>query len=131
MKKLIEHSFIRFLIIGGTNTLLDIVTYTVLLILSDNAYWSTIIAFLVAYHFSFFANALFTYKVKPTWKNYFQFPVIGFIQVILKLLIVWVWVDIANYSEFWPPYISAVLVLPITYILGKYLFQRRAYQTNT
>lgn len=125
MKKLIEHSFIRFLLVGGTNTLLDIISYTVLLIMTHNAYWSTIIAFLIAYHFSFLANALFTYKVRPTWRSYFHFPVMGLVQIVLKLFIVWIWVDVAKYSAFWPPYLSAVLVVPITYALSKYIFLKK------
>ncbi|WP_172116139.1 GtrA family protein [Halomonas hibernica] len=66
--------FSRYLSVGVVNTLLH---WTVFIVLHSGVglsqAWSNILAFSVAVTFSFFANALYTFKARATPKRYVLF----------------------------------------------------------
>lgn len=66
--------FSKYISIGVINTAIHWAVFVVgVYFLSVNQASANLIAFLVAVSFSFFANAKFTFKSKPSTKGYFYF----------------------------------------------------------
>ncbi|HDJ7630877.1 TPA: GtrA family protein [Staphylococcus aureus] len=71
---------LKFIIVGGINTLNYYVVYLLLLKLLHIEYMiSHITGFLVAFVISYYLNCYFVYRVKPTWRKFISFPITGFL----------------------------------------------------
>src|SRR5699024_12342941 len=94
-RKLI-YEILRFIIVGGINTLNYYILYLILLRLFSIEYLiSHILAFVMSFIISFYLNCYFVYKVKPTLKKFLAFPLTQVInmgtQTLLLYLLVQKW----------------------------------------
>ncbi len=125
----LTRKFLTFGIIGVVNTAIDAAVY----MLADNvvglnsAFLSKSIAFILASVFSYFANAIFTFK--PASKNAKQFGVVMLVFVVRWLLsailaegvnymlVDWLAVDYDVYPamETIVPLLSSAVMIPIAY----------------
>ncbi len=121
--------FLTFGIIGVVNTAIDAAVYLLAdnIIGLDNAFLSKSIAFIIASVFSYFANAVFTFK--PASKNAKQFTVVMLVFLIRMLLsaalaeginymlVGWLAVDYAVHPamETIVPILSSAVMIPIAY----------------
>jgi putative flippase GtrA len=68
-----QYEVIKFIIVGGINTVNYYIVYLLLLkILGVNYLVSHITGFIVAFVISYYLNCYFVYKVKPTWKKVYS-----------------------------------------------------------
>lgn len=76
---------LKFIIVGGINTLNYYVVYLLLLKLLHIEYMiSHITGFIVAFVISYYLNCYFVYRVKPTWRKFISFPITQLVNVSLQ-----------------------------------------------
>ena len=109
---------IRFVIVGGMSTVVDLVVTTVLVFTTAlNANFITTIAFLTAFLVSFFGHRYFTFKRKGSMLSFFALAVS---TLILRNIFVWFMLHILNLSNYPALIIAMVLVTGITYFVAKF-----------
>lgn len=142
--------FLTFGIIGVMNTGIHMIVYYVCyndivfnLFGSDiylgfklGAFWSNTVAFIIASTFSYFANAVFTFK--PKKKTTAQFSVVMLVFLIRLgvsstlttlfdyIFINWLNADYSlhNLLELVPPLLASALLIPIAYFALDWVFKK-------
>ncbi|PPA70962.1 GtrA family protein [Jeotgalibacillus proteolyticus] len=115
--------FTRFVVVGGINTLNY---YAVFLffhqLLSLHYMASHLIGFMVSLVISFFLNSYFTYRVKPTWAKFLQFPITQLVNVGVSSAFVFAFVEWLNFNSSIAPLFAVIFTIPVTFIVtGKIL----------
>jgi putative flippase GtrA len=122
MKFIFSEQFIRFVIVGLINTFNYYVLYLLLYHLVSLDYmFAHIIAFLISMIGSFYLNSYFTYKVKPTLKKFFQFPLTYVVNITITTFAIWLFVDVIGWSETLSPLLATVLAIPFTFVVSKFI----------
>lgn len=108
----------RFVLVGVANTLTYYAVYRLLLLVMPYLP-AHVLAYGVGVVFSFFANSLFTFGVRPTWRRFLAFPlttVFNFVVVTAGsvLLVERGWLD-----ERWATLVMTVVAIPVTFLLTR------------
>ncbi|HGZ9515564.1 TPA: flippase GtxA [Staphylococcus aureus] len=115
---------LKFIIVGGINTLNYYVVYLLLLKLLHIEYMiSHITGFLVAFVISYYLNCYFVYRVKPTWRKFISFPITQIVNVSLQTVLLYVFVSWLNLPAEIAPFAGLVITIPITFILSKWILK--------
>ena len=115
---------LKFIIVGGINTLNYYVVYLLLLKLLHIEYMiSHITGFLVAFVFSYYLNCYFVYRVKPTWRKFISFPITQIVNVSLQTVLLYVFVSWLNLPAEIAPFAGLVITIPITFVLSKWILK--------
>ncbi|HDB7133332.1 TPA: flippase GtxA [Staphylococcus aureus] len=115
---------LKFIIVGGINTLNYYVVYLLLLKLLHIEYMiSHITGFIVAFVISYYLNCYFVYRVKPTWRKFISFPITQLVNVILQTVLLYVFVSWLNLPAEIAPFAGLVITIPITFILSKWILK--------
>lgn len=116
---------LKFIIVGGINTLNYYVVYLLLLKLLHIEYMiSHITGFLVAFVISYYLNCYFVYRVKPTWRKFISFPITQIVNVSLQTVLLYVFVSWLNLPAEIAPFAGLIITIPITFILSKWILKR-------
>ncbi|HEG9309803.1 TPA: flippase GtxA [Staphylococcus aureus] len=115
---------LKFIIVGGINTLNYYVVYLLLLKLLHIEYMiSHITEFLVAFVISYYLNCYFVYRVKPTWRKFISFPITQIVNVSLQTVLLYVFVSWLNLPAEIAPFAGLIITIPITFILSKWILK--------
>lgn len=115
---------LKFIIVGGTNTLNYYVVYLLLLKLLHIEYMiSHITGFIVAFVISYYLNCYFVYRVKPTWRKFISFPITQIVNVSLQTVLLYVFVSWLNLPAEIAPFAGLIITIPITFILSKWILK--------
>ncbi|UVJ05103.1 flippase GtxA [Staphylococcus aureus] len=115
---------LKFIIVGGINTLNYYVVYLLLLKLLHIEYMiSHITGFIVAFVISYYLNCYFVYRVKPTWRKFISFPITQLVNVCLQTVLLYVFVSWLNLPAEIAPFAGLVITIPITFILSKWILK--------
>ncbi|HCV2009469.1 TPA: flippase GtxA [Staphylococcus aureus] len=115
---------LKFIIVGGINTLNYYVVYLLLLKLLHIEYMiSHITGFIVAFVISYYLNCYFVYRVKPTWRKFISFPITQLVNVSLQTVLLYVFVSWLNLPAEIAPFAGLVITMPITFILSKWILK--------
>ncbi|HHW9452241.1 TPA: flippase GtxA [Staphylococcus aureus] len=115
---------LKFIIVGGINTLNYYVVYLLLLKLLHIEYMiSHITGFLVAFVISYYLNCYFVYRVKPTWRKFISFPITQIVNVSLQTVLSYVFVSWLNLPAEIAPFAGLVITIPITFVLSKWILK--------
>ncbi|HDA2847856.1 TPA: flippase GtxA [Staphylococcus aureus] len=115
---------LKFIIVGGINTLNYYVVYLLLLKLLHIEYMiSHITGFLVAFMISYYLNCYFVYRVKPTWRKFISFPITQIVNVSLQTVLLYVFVSWLNLPAEIAPFAGLVITIPITFVLSKWILK--------
>lgn len=115
---------LKFIIVGGINTLNYYVVYLLLLKLLHIEYMiSHITGFLVAFVISYYLNCYFVYRVKPTWRKFISFPITQTVNVSLQTVLLYVFVSWLNLPAEIAPFAGLIITIPITFILSKWILK--------
>ncbi|HFU7111084.1 TPA: flippase GtxA [Staphylococcus aureus] len=115
---------LKFIIVGGINTLNYYVVYLLLLKLLHIEYMiSHITGFLVAFVISYYLNCYFIYRVKPTWRKFISFPITQIVNVSLQTVLLYVFVSWLNLPAEIAPFAGLVITIPITFVLSKWILK--------
>lgn len=113
-----RYEFLRFLLVGLTNTLLSYLLYLVLV-----TYLTYLPAYSIAYCVgilvSYFLNVQFVFKKRIKFASFLKFPVVYGIQYLLGVFILWLLVG--KFSI--PPELAMIGVIilstPVTFLLSR------------
>ncbi|HDM8663451.1 TPA: flippase GtxA [Staphylococcus aureus] len=115
---------LKFIIVGGINTLNYYVVYLLLLKLLHIEYMiSHITGFLVAFVISYYLNCYFVYRVKPTWRKFISFPITQIVNVSLQTVLLYVFVSWLNLPAEIAPFAGLIITIPITFISSKWILK--------
>ncbi|HII1292192.1 TPA: flippase GtxA [Staphylococcus aureus] len=115
---------LKFIIVGGINTLNYYVVYLLLLKLLHIEYMiSHITGFLVAFVISYYLNCYFVYRVKPTWRKFISFPITQIVNVSLQTVLLYVFVSWLNLPAEIAPFAGLAITIPITFVLSKWILK--------
>ncbi|RWR08077.1 GtrA family protein [Siminovitchia fortis] len=116
-------SFTRFVIVGFINTFNYYLLYIILMSLNVPYILSHSSAFVISMIGSFYLNCYFTYKTKPTFKKFFQFPMTYVVNYSVTTISLFLFVDILNMNEFVAPLLASIIPIPFTYMVSKWILQ--------
>ena len=115
---------LKFIIVGGINTLNYYVVYLLLLKLLHIEYMiSHITGFIVAFVISYYLNCYFVYRVKPTWRKFISFPITQIVNIRLQTVLLYVFVSWLNLPAEIAPFAGLIITIPITFILSKWILK--------
>lgn len=115
---------LKFIIVGGINTLNYYVVYLLLLKLLHIEYMiSHVTGFIVAFVISYYLNCYFVYRVKPTWRKFISFPITQIVNVSLQTVLLYVFVSWLNLPAEIAPFAGLIITIPITFVLSKWILK--------
>ncbi|HCX2223250.1 TPA: flippase GtxA [Staphylococcus aureus] len=115
---------LKFIIVGGINTLNYYVVYLLLLKLLHIEYMIIhITGFIVAFVISYYLNCYFVYRVKPTWRKFISFPITQIVNVSLQTVLLYVFVSWLNLPAEIAPFAGLIITIPITFVLSKWILK--------
>ncbi|HCY7803080.1 TPA: flippase GtxA [Staphylococcus aureus] len=115
---------LKFIIVGGINTLNYYVVYLLLLKLLHIEYMiSHITGFIVAFVISYYLNCYFVYRVKPTWRKFISFPITQIVNVSLQTVLLYVFVSWLNLPAEIALFAGLIITIPITFVLSKWILK--------
>lgn len=114
---------IRFGLVGVANTAVYYGFYRLFLLVLPYVA-AHLVAWVLSVVFSFFANCFFTYRVRPTWRRFVEFPASTLANLLLTtfgsiLLVQWVGVD-QRYATL----IMGILAIPVTFTITTFILTR-------
>ncbi|BGE81627.1 GtrA family protein [Staphylococcus petrasii] len=119
-----HYEIIKFVIVGGINTLDYYLVYLILLKLFNVYYMlSHIIGFVVSFIISYYLNCYFVYNVKPTLKKFLSFPLTQVVNMGMQTLFLYIFVRWFNFPSEIAPFVGLIVTIPITFVLSKWLLR--------
>jgi polyisoprenyl-phosphate glycosyltransferase len=125
--------FAGFAVIGGVNTS---VYYLVFQLANVWLHYlaAYCVSFVVTVAVSFVLNSLITYRIRPTWRAAFRFPLSSLINLVTAGGTLQVGVSVFGLSEDLAALIGGVLATPLSFFLARWALlpkaARRARQGN-
>ncbi len=117
--------FIRFILVGGINTINYYLLYLLLFRIFGLAYmFSHWIAFFISMIISFYLNVYFTYQVKPTFAKFLKFPLTQIVNISLSSGCIYILVEYFHLNSTIAPIFSVLFTFPITFILTSKILKR-------
>lgn len=99
--------FIRFIIVGVSNTAIYYSLYIVsLYVLHWHYLFAHFGAFFLSLMASYFLNTYFTYRVKPTWKKFFAFPLTQVANTCITTIVIYIVVEYLHLTQAIAPLIA-------------------------
>ncbi|SDY13790.1 GtrA family protein [Thermoactinomyces sp. DSM 45892] len=115
-----KRQVIRFIIVGVVNTVHFNLLYLIMYrFFSWGYYVSFLLAFVISMVGSFFMNSFYTYRVKPTWKKFIQFPMTNAVNFVVTTIGVYVLGDLLDWNKTISPFIASLIAIPFTFIISK------------
>lgn len=123
--------FIKFCIVGVSNTVISYVLNILVLFLMSPYHISwdylagNVIAFVLSVLWSFYWNNRFVFTsqeneerslVKTLLKTYVAY---GFTGIILNNILSWVWISILGISKYVAPLINLIISVPVNFVINK------------
>ncbi len=126
--------FVKFGIVGLTNTVLSYVVYVVALLLMRKLSWfpkadyliAQILAFIISVAWSFYWNNRFVFTLhegeqRSVWKALLKTYIsYSFTGLFLNSILLVVWVQLLHVSEFLGPILNLLISVPVNFLINKY-----------
>ncbi|PKK39588.1 hypothetical protein ABB02_01148 [Clostridiaceae bacterium JG1575] len=110
---------LRFVFIGGVNTLHFWLWYTLFLAWTLPYALAFTLGFLLSMVGSFFLNTYFTFKTRLTWKKFLQFPVTTLPNFIISQGGLWLLVEKLHVPKGISGLFASLIAIPITYAVTR------------
>lgn len=117
--------FIKFGIVGISNTLISYCTYAVLVWLGVNFLISNLMGFVVSVLNSFYWNSRYVFdlnnadtkqKLKALIKTFISYAGTGLVLSSAMLIL---WIDIVHLSKYIAPIINLIITVPVNFVINK------------
>lgn len=123
--------FIKFGVVGLSNTLLSYAIYLLTLLilsplkLSWDYFVASVLSFVLSVLWSYFWNNRFVFKQdskkRSFWKSLFKtYLSYAFTGIILGNILLYVWVALLGIPKTLAPLLSLVITVPLNFLLNKY-----------
>jgi putative flippase GtrA len=112
---------IRFALVGVVNTgtyyliYLGLKTFMPYLAAHISAFTLSMIG-------SFFMNSWFTYRTKPTWRNFLLFPLTNVTNFVVTTVGMYLLVTYASMNDKIAPLVAAAAAIPVTFVVSRWIF---------
>ncbi|MFG2122213.1 GtrA family protein [Streptomyces sp. NPDC048710] len=85
-----------------------------------------ILAFLLSMIGSFFLNARFTYRTRPTWRKFLLFPLTNATNFLITTAGVYVIVDMLHAGSRFAPLLASAAAIPVTFVVSRWVMLPRS-----
>lgn len=123
----LKNKFLKFIGVGGLNTILSYMVYLLLLMLI-NYQVSYAIAFVFGILLSFWLNTQYVFQSKRTIKKFTLFPLVYVIQYVAGALLLGALVEYLYIDKIFGPIIVTVILLPMTYLMSKKILMKEEHK---
>jgi putative flippase GtrA len=72
---------------------------------------------------SFFLNAWFTYRIKPTWRKFLLFPLTNATNFTVTTVGLYVIVDVLHSGSRFAPLLASAAAIPVTFVVSRMIMQ--------
>lgn len=118
------NKFIGFLFIGGFNTFMGLLVYSLLLWLGVNYMLSSSISFIFGVLEGYTLNSFLVFKVKPKFRSLLRFILVYCISLILNLAIMYILVEQLHIGKLIAQVITSLILAGISFYLIKIFVYR-------
>ncbi|MGW5458008.1 GtrA family protein [Streptomyces sp. NPDC003996] len=119
-----KRQILTFAAVGVINT----ATYYCLYLLFLNwlpYLFAHVIAFVTSMVGSFFLNARFTYRARPTWRKFLLFPLTNVTNFLVTTSGVYVIVDALHAGSRFAPLLASAAAIPVTFVVSRWVMLPR------
>ncbi|EFF90105.1 membrane protein [Streptomyces sp. e14] len=114
----VARQILTFAVVGVVNTLTYYLLY--LLFLTRLPYLAAhVLAFAISMVGSFFLNARFTYRIRPTWRKFLLFPLTNATNFVITTAGVYVIVDVLHAGSRFAPLLASAAAIPVTFVVSR------------
>ena len=125
MTKFINSEFLRYVIVGGTNTAITYAIYLLLLFMLPYSAAYTI-AYLSGIPIAYTLNSRFVFHKPLHWKKAFQFPLVYVVQYLAGIVLLFLWVEVLRVSDVIAPLLVIACTVPVTFVLSRLIIKGRS-----
>lgn len=128
-KKELIIQFIKFGLVGVSNTFVHLAIYYILLFLNINYIVANSLGFIISVLNAYFWNNKFVFNkkeeknekdtIKTTLKKLAKVYVSYTFTFILSNILIYVWVDLLHISDKIAPIINSIITIPINFLMNK------------
>jgi putative flippase GtrA len=116
----LKRQIVTFAMVGVLNTAAYYCLY--LLFLTWLPYLAAhALAFLLGMIGSFFLNARFTYRTRPTWRKFLLFPLSNVANFLITTAGVYVIVDVLHAGSRFAPLVASAAAIPVTFLVSRWV----------
>ena len=114
--------FVKFCLVGVSNTLISLAVYYVFVIIDARLYIiGNAVGFVVSVLNAYFWNSKFVFdkkdeKVKTVTKTFIAYGT----NLIIGTALLYLFVDVCGLSEFIAPLLNLIVTIPLNYVLNKF-----------
>ncbi|MER6977983.1 GtrA family protein [Streptomyces carpinensis] len=120
MTRTMPRQIVTFAAVGVVNTGTYYCLY--LLFLTRLPYLlAHVLAFLLSMVGSFFLNARFTYRTRPTWRKFLLFPLTNAANFLITTAGVYVIVDVLHAGSRFAPLLASAAAIPVTFVVSRWI----------
>ena len=116
--------FMRFIIVGGINTLASYIIYVALLLFLSYPVAYTL-AYVIAIFISYYLNTTFVFKRKASLSKALQFPLVYVVQYLAGFFWLYLLIEVLGINQFIAPILVVGLNIPVTYLMSKFIIKGR------
>jgi putative flippase GtrA len=116
----LKRQILTFAAVGVINT----ATYYCLYLLFLNwlpYLFAHVVAFVTSMVGSFFLNARFTYRTRPTWRKFLLFPLTNVTNFLVTTSGVYVIVDVLHAGSRFAPLLASAAAIPVTFVVSRWV----------
>jgi putative flippase GtrA len=120
----LKRQILTFAAVGVINT----ATYYCLYLLFLNwlpYLFAHVVAFVTSMVGSFFLNARFTYRTRPTWRKFLLFPLTNVTNFLVTTSGVYVIVDVLHAGSRFAPLLASAAAIPVTFVVSRWVMLPR------
>ncbi|MEW2295321.1 GtrA family protein [Streptomyces sp. NPDC006743] len=125
MRNPMTRQIVTFAVVGVLNTATYYVLY--LLFLTRLPYLlAHVLAFFLSMIGSFFLNARFTYRTRPTWRKFLLFPLTNAANFLITTAGVYLIVDVLHAGSRFAPLLASAAAIPVTFVVSRWIMLPKA-----
>ncbi|AYN42257.1 GtrA family protein [Streptomyces dangxiongensis] len=114
----LPRQIVAFAVVGAVNTATYYGLYLLFLIRLPYLAAHTL-AFTLSMTGSFFLNARFTYRTRPTWRKFLLFPLTNVTNFVITTAGVYLIVDVLHAGHRYAPLLASAAAIPVTFVVSR------------